>query len=284
MNNITRTPLLGKIMSAMIRGGQYQYDEFTTLNEKFDVLPKRYPPAGKYPILRAVGLGWGAMDMYIADDGEATPRIRQHMATDFALFSHLPIVLRRQNEDLTPAQRERYYLRTAAQYHGEDYWAYWLKRADFSAEETSMYIKRKLADGTIKIDPFTPSSANLNPTPVDLSEEGVNLLKGQSIISSTIISLPFDDFDINEIRNAAKIIKKATGRAIVSEICMVAGDVEGINIPIAGGGTVRYDEIIGAQITTFLAANYAFDFINQSLTDQLELGIAEPLFNIEGVN
>lgn len=283
MDNITRTPLLGSLLSAMLRGANYDWLEFTTLNEKFNVLPKQYPPAGTYPKLCAIAIGWGAMDMEIGADGEKTPFIRQHAATDFACFRHLPYVLRRQNEDLTAAQRERYFMRVAVNYHGEDYWAYYLKRQDFTQDPVKLYIK-KTVDGQVIVEEYIPSNANLNPVPVDLTEAGANLLRGQSVLSSTIVELPFDDFDINEIVKAAKIIKQATGKAIISEIGLVTGGMQNIDIPVAGGGTVRFTEIIGAQLATHISTNYGLDFINRSLREQIELGISEPLFKFEGDN
>lgn len=284
MDNITRTPYFASLLDAMARGGIYKWLEYTTLNEKFNVLPKQYPATNIYPRLRAIGLGWGGMGMTMGADNEAYPIIGQHLSTDAALFKHVPIVLRLPEDDLSIAQRARYFLRAPYQLDGKTYWAYYLKKADFSQEENNMYIKRKLADGTIVIDNFVPSEANLNPTRIDLQDPGVNLLKGQSVVSSTIINLPLDDFDINEIRKAALLIKKASGRAIVSEICLVTGHTAQVDVPVAGGGTVRMEEIIGAQIAAFIGANYAFDYLNQSLIEQLELGIAEPLFNIEGQN
>lgn len=284
MEQVTRTPVFASLLDAMARGAAYKWLEYTTLNEKFNVLPKDYPGQDVYPRLCAIGLGWGAMAMNMGADNEPYPVIQQHLSTDAALFKHMPIVLRLVDDDLTPTQRARYCMRTLVTFHGKNYYAYYLKWVNFAQADNNLFLKIKREDGTVEVQPYVYSEANLNPTPVDLQSPGVNLLKGQSVISSTIITLPLDDFDINEIRKAALIIKQATGRAIVSEVCLVTGARKPIDVPVAGGGIVRMEECQGAQIAAFVGANYAFDFLNRSLTEQLELGISEPLFNIEGVN
>lgn len=283
MEHVTRSAYFSKLQSAMVRGGKYNYLPYSTLNEKFNVLPLEYPPAGVYPTLSYIAIGRGGMGMHAGADGKADVMIHQHKSTDAALFEHMPFSLRLLDDDLPPERRSRYAMRVQKEFHGIPYWAYYLKRVDFSQADTDLFLKRALPDGSSSVDAFVPDESNLNPVPVDLSDSGTNLLAGYSVIASTIISLPLDSFDINEIRNASRIIKQVTGKATVTEFALCTGTPKQINAP-SQTGTFSFVEAMGVQIASFVQALYALDFLNQELTDQLELGISEPLFRLEGVN
>lgn len=283
MEHVTRTAYFSKLQSAMVRGGVYEWLEHTTLNEKFNVLPKEYTAAGVYPILSYLAIGRGGLGMFAGDDGEPDVLIKQHKSTDAALFEHMPFVLRTLDNDLPAERRNRYALRTQKEYFGIPYWAYWLRRTDFSQADSDLFMKTVLADGTVTVEEFVPDESNLNPTPVDLSNSGTNLLAGKSVLASTIIALALDTFDINEIRNASQIIKRATGKANVTEMALCTGGVKQIQVP-SQTGTFPFSEAIGVQIASHIQALYALDYLNEGLTDQLELGISEPLFRLEGVN
>lgn len=282
MEHVTRSAYFSQLQSAMVRGGQYKWLRHTTLNEKFNVMPGDYP-VGQYPILSYIALGRGALDLFAGADGKADVRISQHKSTDAALFEHMPFCLRTLDNDLPVERRNRYAMRQQVEYFGIRYWAYWLKRVDFSQADTDLFLKHTLDDGSSNITNFVPTEANLNPVPEDLSSTGVNLLAGWSVLASTIIDLALDAFDINEIRNASTIIKRATGKALVTELALCTGAVKQVQVP-GVGGTFAFNEAIGVQVASFVQAMYPLDYINQSFTDQLEMGISEPLFRLEGVN
>ena len=282
MENIVRTVFLADLQNSMLRGAIYEWKEKTTLNEKFGVQAGVYPATDTYPILNFMFLGTGAMGMEIGADGEKDPLIYQHRSTDGALFKHLPWVLRTLDNDLTPEERANYCMRQLVTYNSVQYWAYWGKRVNFSQEQTEMYIT-SIVNGQTVIDTFVPSDATLNPVIPDMSEAGVNLLRGKKVTASAQVTLPIDEFDINEIRNASKIIRGTVGKANVSEIALCSGRLNTIDIPVQGG-TARFEEAIGVQVLAFVACNYPLDYVNQSLENNLELGISEPLFNIEGEN
>lgn len=283
MEHVTRTLWFSDLQSAMVRGAAYKWLKYTTLNEKFNVLPLQYPGAQAYTKLGYIALGRGGLGMETGADGQNYPKILQHKSTDAALFNHMPFSLRLLDNDLPAQYRARYALRQQVEYNGTAYWAYWLKRVDFSQADTDLFLKQTLADGTVTTTDVVPDESNLNPTPTDLTESGTNLLSGYSVIASTIISLPLDDFDIAEIRAASQIITQAADRAIVSELALCTGADQVINAS-SGTGTFPFTEAMGVQIATFVQALYPLDYINESLTDNLELGISEPLFQLEGVN
>lgn len=283
MEHVTRAACFSKLQSAMVRGAAYTWLPYTTLNEKFNVLSGQYPPAGTYPVLSYIALGRGGLGMSIGADNKPYPEIFQHKSTDTALFEHMPFVLRLPENDLPAERRARYAMRAPLAIGGVTYWAYWLKRVDFSQAETDMFIKHVLPDGSVDTQNWVPDNSNLNPTPVDLSDSGTNLLAGYSVVASTIIALQLDAFDINEIRNASQIIKGSGGKAIASEVALCTGAARQINAP-SQTGTFPFLEAVGVQVASFLQALYALDFLNTGLTDQLELGISEPLFKLEGVN
>lgn len=283
MEHVTRTAYLSQLQSAMIRGGIYKWLPHSTLNEKFNVIPGEYPPAGVNPIMSYLTIGRGALGMFAGADGKPDVRIMQHKSTDAALFEHMPFVLRTLDNDLPPERRGRYALRQRVEFFGIQYWAYWARRVDFSLADTDLFLKQVLADGSVRLDDFVPDESNLSPVPQDMSDTGTNLLAGWSVVASTIIALQLDVFDISEIRNASTIMKRATGKSTITELGLCTGAVKQIQAPGANG-TFAFNEAIGVQIAAHVQALYALDFLNQSLDDQLELGISEPLFQLEGVN
>lgn len=283
MEHVTRTAYFSQLQSAMVRGGNYNWLAHSTLNEKFNVMPNERPGAGTYPVLSYIALGRGALGMFAGADGKPDVQIFQHKSTDAALFDHMPFSLRTLDNDLPAERRNRYAMRTRVEYFGIQYWAYWLKRVDFSTSDTDLFLKQTLPDGSVIVTDFVPDESNLNPVPVDLSNTGTNLLAGFSVLASTIIELPLDTFDINEIRNASLIMKRAAGKATVTEVALCTGAVKQIQAP-GNGGTFAFNEAIGVQVASHIQALYPLDYINQSLTDKLELGISEPLFRLEAVN
>lgn len=283
MENITRTAYFSALQSAMVRGGKYKWLPFSTFNQHFDVLNGVYPPDGQYPILNFIALGRGALRMHLGADNEADPQVMQHLTTDSGLFKFMPFVLRRTDDDLPTERRNRYAMRVLLPINGINYWAYYLRVVDFASPETQLLIKRKLPNGEIKIDPFVPDQSNLTPTPVELSDGGANLLAGYSVMSSTTIALPLDEFDITEIRNASKIIKGVGGKATISEVVCCTGAFQQINAQ-GPNGTFPFNEAIGVQPAAFIKALWPLDFLNKKIDEQLEIGISEPLFRLEGVN
>jgi hypothetical protein len=283
MEHVTRTLWFSDLQSAMVRGAAYKWLKYTTLNEKFNVLPLQYPGGTSYTKLGYIALGRGGLGMATGADGSQYPKLFQHQSTDSACFNHMPFSLRLLNNDLPAEYRARYALRQQVEYNGNAYWAYWLKRVDFTQADTNLFLKQVLADGTVTTTNVVPDQSNLNPTPVDLTESGANLLAGYSVVASTIISLPLDDFDISEIRAASQIITQASGRAFVSELALCTGADQVIQAQ-SQTGTFPFTEAVGVQVATFVQAMYPLDYINESLTDNLELGISEPLFQLEGVN
>lgn len=284
MEQVTRTAYFSQLQSCMVRGAPYKWLKYTTLNEKFNVLSGVYPPAGTYPVLSYVALGRGALKMNTGADGEADPNILQHQSTDGGLFNYMPFSMRTLDNDLPTERRSRYAMRVQVPLNGVTYWAYYLKRVDFSQADSDLFIKHVLASGEVQVTEFIPDNTTLNPTPVDLSSSGTNLLAGYSVIASTIVPIPLDDFDIAEIRAASQIIKQATGKATISEIALCTGSTQQIAAPGQNGSTFPFVEAIGVQVASYLKALYALDYINTALTDELELGISEPLFQLEGIN
>jgi len=282
MEHITRTLWFSDLQSCMVRGAPYVIKNNTTLNQKFAVLPNDKPASNQYPILSYICIGRGALKMEIGGDGKHYPVIQQHASTDAALFDHMPFSLRKLNDDLTATQRVRYGLRKQVIINNTTYWAYYLKRVDFTTAVTKLYLKQT-AGGVTTINDYIPDASNLNPVHQDLSNPGTNLLAGQSVLASTIIGLHLDDFDITEIRNASVIQTGETDRALISEVGLCTGSQKTVQVP-SQGGNISFVEGIGVQVATFIQALYPLDFINNDIVNQLELGISEPLFKFEGIN
>lgn len=284
MKLITRTAYGGYLQTTQLTGRPFALVPSTTLNEKLGIQSGIIPAAGTMPFLNYFVIGNGGHKFTVGANGIGKPEPVQHRATDAALYSQIPFVLREPANDLTQAQMAAYRLRVPLVINGVNYIAYYGKVFDYTGVAAAMQLTTVNPDGSTTVTPFVPDSTNLNPTPPDLSSTGVNVVTGQYVTSSSKLPLNLTANDQQELLNVANIMFGDPELAIISEI----GLCSGVDKTVAGGGsgqpTFNYTEAIAVQIVSFFNSFYAMEYADDGIQVLLDVGATEPLLKLAGVN
>lgn len=278
MEQIVRTVYGSFLQTNQLLGLPFSLIPNTTLNEKFNIQSGIAPAAGTYGHMNYWGIGSGGHRFVTGSNGVAIPQPIQHKATDAALFNHLPFVLRTPDNDLSPAQRASYALRRQETHNGQPYIAYYLKR--FSIQDVLAAMEyRVVNNGVTSISAFTPNSSNLNPTPPELSSNGVNTLEASYVATTAKINLSLTEDEVNEILHACEVIYDDAAYAIISEVALCGGVDK--TVSAAGiSGSFNYAEAIAVQVLNFFSTMTALQFSSQGVTIALDVGSTEPLFQL----
>lgn len=228
---------------------QFTVDDYTTMNEKFQVQVGADIPSNQYPVPRYLAIGIGGHTTTIAVDGHPLVSEVYHRATDPVLFKHVPFIMRRVDNDLTPTQRSRYRIRRLETHGGIEYFVYYLRilESDFGNIENLLRITE---NGT-SLDPitFTSSPSLLTPTPV--SKDEIASASGQSLEVLSQASVSLDKDECAEILNAIRIIYNDDNYAVITEAAVAMGFDTTI-VSNIGGITVNHTEAIAVQPALFL--------------------------------
>lgn len=276
MENITRTAIGSLLQTYLLMGLNYRYTEKTTLNEKFDIQSGVIPAAGINPALRYFTIGNGGHRMAVGADSIAIPDPIQHRTTDCALFNHLPLVLREPTQDLTAVERAKYALRREETHQNRRYIAYYAKRLTTDNVVPAMEYHTVTSGGGDQVAPWVPDSSNLNPTPPQLSSEGVNVISGDYVSITAKVNLVLTAQDAAELLNVARVIYDDERLAIISEI----GLCSGVDKPVTTG-TLTYNEAIGVQVCAHYSSIYPMKYNQNGIDLILDIGATEPLFALQ---
>lgn len=276
MELICRTIYGSYIQTCALLGKPVVLAPNSTLNEKLGIQTGIAFAAGQIPNMRYAAIGNGGHKMVMGANGISRPEPIQHRSTDAALYSQIPFVLRLQDNDLTAVQRQKYAHRRTEVHDGITYVAYYLKRLDYLDVSTEMKYQ-SVADGVTTTTSFIPNNSNLNPTPPDLSNSGVNVTTGDYVSSVANIPFTLDVDEVNEVINVANIIYGDAGYAIISEIALCAGVDKVVATVGVSGTTFNFNEVIGAQVVSFVNSFFAMNFSNNGLAVTFGVGATEPL-------
>jgi hypothetical protein len=256
-------------------GLPFVLEQNTTLNEIFGVLAGVAPAVA--PDLSYFCIGKGGHKSTNGSDGTPLTKSQTHKATDAGLFSFLPFIIRPTSNDLSPAERAKYAMRVQQTFGGTNYFCYYLKRYDFSAATLTKKINTT-TNGVTTTTTFTPSPANLRPTPTVLSANGVNPLAGQAVAVNATSDMSLSGSEVQEIINAATIIYGDPAYAVISEIGICSGADKIIDL----GGGVSFNEAIAVQICTFINTIHILSATPEGVAGTLQLGSSEPIYQILG--
>lgn len=272
MRTITRTIIGARLQTLQYFNLPYTHIAHTTLNEKFDIFPEVRPEPGEMPSNRYFCIGNRGHRMAAGSDGYPFTDELQHQPSDGSLFNFIPFVLKRADEDLSPGDRAKYRLRKALTIEGTNYIGYFAKRLDLTGV-TPQLINNVVVAGESTTTPFVPSGANLNPTPPNIPPTGSIVTSGDFLSVSTLINLGLNAEDIELLLEVAAIMYGDERQAIVSELALVAG----VDAYLTGFGGINYNEVVEAQVTTFITDYHALRFSNNGLILTLDVGAVEPL-------
>lgn len=275
MNSVIRSVYGAKLQTAQLLGLPLVIPAHSTLNEKFNINANMSVPDTTIPHLKYVGIGNGGHRMVAGANGISFPQPIQHLPRHAALYNQLPFVLRLPTNDLTPAQRAAYRLRTTLTIAGVTYIAYYLKVLDLSGAIPEMDYYT-VANGVTTATSFSPNSSDLNPTPPDLNSTGVISTTGDYIAATSRVPFVMTASDLAEFSNVANVLYNDTNMAIISEIALCSG-VDKDVIGSFNGVSASYTEAIGVQVMSFISAFYATQFSNTGINVAFDVGSVEAL-------
>lgn len=270
-SNLTRTLYGSSLQTTQFAQLPFDMKANTTLNEKFGIQSGVAPAAGQMPKVGFYCIGNGGHAYQTGAGGIPILTVVPHVATDAALYQHLPFVLRAIGSDLTPTQQQAYALRKIITVNSLQYIAYYLKRLPTNAAVVELQIET-ITNGVPTITEFVPSSANLNPTPPNLGG-GSNPLLSQFALCSSLLPMILTADECQELLNAATILYGDPNYAIISEMGICSGVDK--TVTIEGGAT--FNEAIAVQICSHLATFHAITYTATGVNSNLNLGTNDPL-------
>lgn len=278
---ITRTLWGADLQERLLLGIPYQLTPFTTLNEKFNVQAGVMPNTGETPRLQYFCIGNGGHANITGTDGKPLTAPIQHSPGDAALYAHMPFLIRDPANDLDVTTRQNYGLRKlVVGPDGNNWIAYYLKRLNLNGVVPALN-QNHVDNGVTTTTPYVPTSANLNPQAPDISSTGVVTTSGDYLSTSAILNLNFDANDVAEYTNVAKTWYGSDLYAVISEIGLVSGSDKIVTSDTTP--QFNYNEVVCAQIDTFITAYYPMGFSNQGFDFGIELGATEPLIGATNV-
>lgn len=252
------------------------------MNQKFGIQNGTVPVSTERPKLGYYCIGNRGHQLVVGGEGIPKPEPVQHSATDAALYGHIPFVLRLVTNDLTSTERARYALRREEQHNGDTYVAYYLRRLDLTNVTPIMNLKT-VTNGVEQTTAFVPNSSNLNPTPPDIINSGVNVTDGQYVSASAVVTLSLTETDALELINVAKVLYNDEYYSIISEIGLCTGIDKVVQVTSSIGGTFNFNEAIVVQIASHIPAMIPLKFSNTGTDITLSLGATEPLFSLSSL-
>lgn len=248
----------------------------STLNTKLNIHKDVDAPPGVTPRLMYYAIGNGGHTMSIGGNGLAISVPKIHRATDAALYNQIPFVLREDNDDLPTLEQSKYGLRRKETHGGVDYWAYYLKRLDFSSTVPTM--KYSINDaGVITTNEFLPTNDNLNPEPPVLLADGSNPTEAEYVHVEALTTVQFTQQDRDELMEVARILYGDEKYALISEIALCSGVDRQLTVPAQGGGTQSFNEAVSVQVNHFIQLFRQLEYDNRGFDMTLNLGGTDPM-------
>lgn len=273
MESFVRTVYGAKLQTALLLGISHVVDAYTTINEKLGILASTGIAASDRPKLGYVIIGNGGHRIVTGGDGVSRPDPIQHKSHDAALYSQLPFVLRATDDDLPAVDRVKYALRKLVSYGGNNYIAYYGKRIDVTSTSVSMEFN-SVSAGTTVTSIYTPTSANLNPTPPTGT---IVTTTGDYLSATARVPFAMDATDTEEFLSAVEIIYGNRNYGIISEV----GLCSGVDKVISTEAGYTFNDVIGCQLTTIINTFFPLTFSNAGIEVEIDVGATEPLWLLE---
>lgn len=281
MEKYVRTVYGALLETALYQKTPLVYMDNMTLNEKFDFLKGVSPNPNEYPAVRYFGIGVGGHTASIGANGRTKLEIYQHRSTDGACFEHVPLVMRELTDDLSVDERAKYAGRVIQQHNGVNYICYFVRRMSTAGLAPQLIYKTVSSNGDVTTTPWSPTTDNLNPRPLPFTQNGVNVVSGDYIVSTSVNTIRFTGAEITELENVGKILFGDPDYMIISEIALIAAVDRSIQVNGSGGSSFMFSEIAGAFVTNFLGCSYPISSINEELAISIDIGVSESIFNLQ---
>ena len=138
-----------------------------------------------------------------------------------------------------------------------------------------------MQDGETVTTPFVPDTSNLNPTPPELNNSGVNLTTGDYTTTTAKVNIPLTQAEVTELLNVAEILYSDDGFAIISELQTCSAVDKIVQSPGPGSTTINFNDAIAVQVNSHINTFFPLKFTNNGVDILLDVGATEPLFKLE---
>lgn len=286
IETVTRTLLSSYIQSHLDLRLPFRPVDYTTLNQFLDIEEDNKPGPNDLHEWAMFVIGNGGHYNSVTENNVHVQVPRQQEPINFGLYNMIPQVLRELNNDVSVADRARLGLRKIITNprDGKKYIAYYGRWFDKSQTVVKM-IQYRIENGKrVDVSDFIPNQSNLKPTPPDLTNEGVNVVDGRFVRTTSVVDISFTPQDVEELRNASIILTGTEVEAFFTELGVVAAVPKTVQAQSSGTGSFSYREAIEAMVTNHMQVNYQALYFNQGFDLFLEFGSNEPLFRPKRVS
>ena len=275
MEKIVRSASGAALQTSQFLRKPVEIRQYTTLNEKFNIHEDIAISTSDIPGVAYVGIGNGGHAMAIGADGVARVKVIQHEPEHAGLYNQLPFVLRLPNNDLSAAERVNYRLRGLVTVGGVTYVAYYLKVLDLSGTATKLEL-RTINNGVTTSSEYTPTLANLSPTPPPISTGEVLVASGDYLAATAKVPFTLSENDITEFINVCNIYYGDESYAMISEVALCSG-IDRAVVGDFNGVSLGYTDAVAVQIVSFISTFYLAPVCRQGIPIVFDVGSLEPL-------
>jgi hypothetical protein len=275
MEAVIRTVYGTALQTAQLLGIPYSILPNTTLNERFNVQASAILPDGQYPRLQYYSIGTGGMKVVSGINNRIKTEQVQHRSTDAACYDPFPFILREVNNDLMPSERLKYALRVQEVINGVTYIAYYLKRIDMAQVGINLE-SRNITNGFATTAVFSPTSANLVPTPPSIQNSGANVILSDYVSCSALVDFVLTPQECEELIDAAVIKYGNEDYATISEIALCSGFDKVVQL----ADNSNFKEAIGVQVVSHINTFHSVPNTQDGIYGTYDIGVNDPLFNL----
>lgn len=205
---------------------------------------------------------------------------RPHNPNEAGFFRQMPWVVKAAAADLSSAERSRFCLRQPLMIGGALYYAYYGRVLADGATTSVDITKEVVTNGNSVTTSWTPTSADLSPTPDDTTPSGTT---EQVYYNANIIDqIQVTAQDVQWLIEAATLLFGSPTKAYISEIATCAGvkrevtakynDAGSAQVPFAGAF-----DYVGTQVMTWSYASWDLNAQPDGFVMAVNTGDSEPL-------
>lgn len=272
---MVRTAVNALMQTSIYLKKQHIIQPYSTLNQLHNILPNEVFAEGEMPAMKYIAIGNKGHRNMAGIDGITITAAVPHETTHTGMYNQLPFVLRLPTDDLTAAERDKYRIRKLESINGVTYVAYYLRVLEL--EDTTPKLELRVTNEGVTTSTdfeFTPTS--LRPTPPAIGKNQVLVTSGNAVAATARVKFIMTPDDAEELRNVARILYGDENYAIVSELSTVTG-VDRIVSGEVNGTPIQYNEVVGAQIASFMNTYYPFSILRNGAEIDLDIGNVEAL-------
>lgn len=257
------------------------YVKNTTLNEILHYWEGEVPPLNE-SFMQGICIGNGGSKPIQSAHGTSTTTPHDQSPLNSGLFKMQPFVVRPKTNDLTADQRANYAGRVEAEINGIAYWMYYIKFIKLADNSINRNIY-KTTNGKSAPKVFISAEEHLKPRPNDVvhadDEEGnmENLSEAESVWVEKPITITFNAFDIEEYRNAIKILYGTAEPPVIDELGLLTFGKRTRSFTDSTLGTYTFVDAVNAQIAVHVSVSFDFTRGLNNISYVFDIGCGEPL-------